>query len=89
MLKQKIYDLLNKVYAITMMISFFAGVLPVVAFGVALIVGGKLGQSISLFFVDYYYPIVIVLSSISILIGLLALYIRKNYGFSVHEFKSG
>ena len=84
-MKQKIYNFLNKVYAAAMTGSFFAGGLPVVGFVFALVVGGELGQGICIFLAGYYYPVAIVLASISVLVGLLALYIKKDYGFSVDE----
>ena len=65
------------------MVSFFAGGLPIPAFMFALIVGGQLGQGICLFLADCYYPAVILLASISVLVGLPALYMKKNYGFTV------
>lgn len=86
-MNKKIYDLLNKLYAAMLMISFFAGGLPIIPFIIAIILGGDIGEAISLFIFDKYYPIVIIISSISILIGLICLYIKKEYGFASENLK--
>ena len=86
-MKSKIYGILKRIYASTMMTSFFAGTIPIVPFIVAIMLGGDLGEKISSFLIEQYYPWVIILASISVLVGLIALYINKNYGFSVKEFK--
>ena len=48
-MKDKIYNLLNKIYGVSMVIAFFAGFLPVIPFIVAIVIGGAAGESISLF----------------------------------------
>ncbi len=66
-----------------MFISFFAGGLPLIPFIIALIAGGKTGEAISVFLIDEYYPWVIILGSIAIVIGLIAMYVGKLEGLSV------
>lgn len=82
-MREKIYKFLNKAYGILMSISFFAGGLPLVPFIIALIVGGKTGEKISVFLIDEYYPWVIILGSIAVVIGLIAMYVGKLEGLSV------
>lgn len=82
-MRNKLYKTLNKTYGILMTISFFAGGLPIIPFIIALIVGGKVGESISIFLYKQYYPWVIVLGSIAIIIGLIAMYLGKLEGLSV------
>lgn len=84
-MKTKFYQILKNIYAVLMMISFFAGGLPIIPFMIALILGGNIGSKISVFLIKDYYPCVIILASIAVLIGLVALYINKNFGFSVKE----
>jgi hypothetical protein len=84
-MKTKIYGMLKKIYAIIMMVSFWAGGLPIIPFIIALIIGGSIGENISIFLIKNYYPWVIVLASVAVLIGLVALYINKNFGFSVKD----
>ena len=78
-MKTKIYDILNKAYGITMMISFFAGLLPLIPFIVAIIIGGDIATNISTFLYVQYYPWVIALASVSVLIGLIATYVCGHY----------
>lgn len=76
-MNNKIYIVLNKLYAVTMFISFFAGFLPVIPFIVALIIGGDTGAGIYSFLFNDYFPWVIALGSLSIIIGLIAMYVGK------------
>ncbi len=82
-MREKVFNILNKVYGIMMTISFFAGGLPLIPFIIALIVGGKTGEAISVFLYEKYYPWVIVIGSLAIVVGLIAMYIGKLEGLSV------
>ena len=42
-MREKIYNVLKKLYGITMTIAFFGGVLPLIPFIIALIIGGGEG----------------------------------------------
>ena len=42
-MRQKVETVLQKIYGITLMISFFAGLLPLIPFVVAIIIGGGEG----------------------------------------------
>lgn len=72
-----VFKVLNKVYAVLMFISFFAGFLPVIPFIVAVIIGGETGPAIYNFLFNEYYPWVIALGSLSIILGLVAMYVGK------------
>ena len=82
-MRQKIFDTLNKIYGILMTASFFGGFLPVIPFVIAVIIGGETGETIALFLYKQYYPWVILVGSIAILVGLVAMYIGKIEGLSV------
>jgi hypothetical protein len=82
-MREKIYNFLNKAYGILMSISFFAGGVPLIPFIIALIIGGKTGEAISVFLYDKYYPWVIIIGSVAIVIGLIAMYVGKLEGLSV------
>lgn len=84
-MRLKIYNVLNKTYGILMTISFFAGIIPLFPFIFAIIVGGSLGESISIFLYKQFYPCVILIGSIAIIIGLIAMYIGKIEGLSVKK----
>ncbi len=84
-MREKIFKVLNKIYGILMSISFFGGLLPLFPFLFAIAVGGELGETISVFLHKQYYPWVIVVGSIAIVIGLIAMYVGKLEGLSVKK----
>lgn len=88
-MRQKIESVLQKIYGITLMISFFAGLLPLVPFVVALFLGGGeggSGEALATWLYKQYYPWVIALASVAILIGLVAMYVGKKEAFSTKSF---
>ena len=87
-MREKIYNILNKVYGFMMTISFFAGLLPLFPFIIAIIIGGNIGETISLFLYKQYYPYVIIVGSLSVVIGLIAMYFGKLEGLSVKKINS-
>ena len=70
---KKLFDIINRIYSITMSIAFWGGLLPLPGFLLALLLGGSAGESISLFLAERYYPVVIVLASCSVLLGFVGL----------------
>ena len=84
-MRQKIYKILNKIYGVMMTISFFAGILPLIPFVIAIIIGGDIGANISTFLYKQFYPWVITIGSMSILVGLVAMYVGKLEGLSVKK----
>lgn len=73
----KVYNVLNKIYAVMMCVSFLAGIIPVIPFLIALFVGGEVGQIIYNICFKYFFPYVIALGSLSIIVGLIAMYVGK------------
>lgn len=86
-MRQKIYNILNKVYGVMLSVSLFAGFLPLFPFIVAIIIGGTAGENIAVFLYKQYYPWVIALGSLGILVGLVALYIGKIESLSTKSLK--
>lgn len=86
-MSRKIYQILNKLYAGMMFVSFFAGFLPVIPFIIALIIGGETGSVIYTFLFSEYYPWVIALGSLSIIVGLVAMYVGKIEDLSLKSMK--
>ena len=84
-MRERIFKICNTVYGVLMTVSFFGGVLPLIPFIVALIVGGKTGEAISLFLYNDYYPWVILAGSIAVVVGLIAMYIGKLEGLSIKK----
>lgn len=84
-MRKKIFDVLNRIYGILMTVSFFGGFLPLIPFLIAMIVGGKTGEAIAVFLHKQYYPWVIIIGSVAIVIGLIAMYVAKMEGLSVKK----
>jgi short subunit fatty acids transporter len=82
-MRQKIYNVIQKIYGILMTVSFFAGILPIIPYGIALVIGGETGQAIAEFLYNDYYKWVILGASVSVLIGLIGLYVSGEEGLSV------
>lgn len=82
-MREKVYNALKKAYGIMMTVSFFAGGIPLIPFVIAIIIGGETGEKIAVFLKEKYYPWVIILGSLAIVIGLVAMYIGKIEGLSV------
>ncbi len=88
-MREKIEKILQKIYGITLTIAFFAGLLPMIPFIYAIIIGGGeggTGEAISTWLYKQYYPWVIALASVAILIGLVAMYVGKREAFSTKSF---
>lgn len=84
-MRKKIFTVLNKIYGIMMTVSFFGGFLPLIPFIVALCIGGETGEAIAVFLKNQYYPWVIVLGCLAIVVGLVAMYVGKLEGLSVKK----
>ena len=82
-MRKKIAIVLNKAYGILMMVSFFAGFIPLFPYILALLIGGSNGESIAVFLYDEYYVWVIALASLAVVIGLISMYFDKKEGLSV------
>ena len=87
-MREKIYKVLNKAYGITMTVAFFGGVLPLIPFIIAIIIGGSTGEAISVFLYKQYYPWIIALASISVIIGLISMYVGKLEAMSAKSFNT-
>lgn len=82
-MREKIFNIAQKIYGVLMTLSFFGGILPLVPFIIALCIGGETGEAISVFLYDQYYPWVIIAGSIALVIGLFAMYLGKLEGLSI------
>lgn len=82
-MRKKVFDVLNKIYGVLMTISFFGGFLPLIPFIVALTIGGEAGEKISVFLYEQYFPWVIIIGSVALIVGLIAMYIGKLEGLSI------
>lgn len=82
---KRISDILLTVFAVGVTVALFAGALALLAFIVALILGGKAGTEISLFVHGKYFPWVIRLATVSAFSGLFGMYIGKMSALSVRQ----
>lgn len=73
-MRDKIYNVMSKIYGILMSVAFWGGLLPLLPFIAAIIIGGSTGEAIALFLYKQYYPWVIALASIAVMLGLIAMY---------------
>ncbi len=88
-MRKKFFNVLNKLYSILMTLSFFGGLLPLFPFLFALIIGGPLAETISVFLYKQYYPWVIIVGSIAIVAGLIAMYVGKLEALSIKSVSAG
>jgi len=84
-MKEKIYNILKRIYGVGMMVAFLAGGIPIIPFVFAIIIGGDVGEGIANFLYKRYYPVVIVLAAIACLVGLVAVYIGKKHDFVIKK----
>ena len=67
--------ILSYVYGIGIAVSLFAGALSVIGYVAALIIGGETAAEICKFIYKDFYPVIIYMASISILVGLVKMYV--------------
>lgn len=84
-MREKIYNTLKKLYGILMTVSFFGGIIPLVPFIIAIIVGGTTGEAIALFLYQKVYVWIIAVASIAVLVGLVAMYVGKKQSLSIKK----
>ena len=72
--REKTAKALSYVYAVGIAISLFVGAITAFGYVAALIVGGETASEICNFIYKKVYPVIIYVSSISILIGLAKMY---------------
>lgn len=73
--REKLAKVLSYVYAIGIAVSLFAGALSVIGYVVAMIFGGDTAAAICKFIYKDFYPIIIYIASVSILVGLVKMYV--------------
>ena len=66
---------LSYIFGIGIAISLFAGALSALGYVAALIIGGETATDICNFIYKDFYPIIVYLSSVTILLGLVKMYV--------------
>ena len=82
-MREKLYKFLNKAYGVIMTVSFFAGIVPLFLFVVAMIIGDPVGEKLALFLYKDVHPYIIASASVAIWIGWIAMCVGKKESLSV------
>ncbi len=73
--REKTAKVLSYIYAIGITVALFAGALSFFGYVAAMIIGGDTATEICTFIYKQIYPVIIYLSSCSVLIGLVKMYV--------------
>ena len=73
--REKTAKVLSYVYGTGIAIALFAGALSFLGYLAAIIIGGETAAEICSFIYKQCYPVIIYLSSVSVLIGLVKMYV--------------
>ena len=84
---KKMSDILKTVFGYGIMITLVVGGLTFFGYVAALIIGGDLAEKICVFLQKQYYPVVIVVGALAIVVGWIAMYVGKKEGLSIKEMK--
>ena len=74
---KKLHNILTKIYGFLMTASFFGGLLPLIPFIIAIIIGGTTGEAIAVFLYKQVYPWIIAMGSVAVLVGLVDIYVEN------------
>lgn len=72
--REKTAKVLSYIYAIGIAVALFVGAFSFLGYLAAMIIGGQTATDICAFIYKTIYPVIIYISSISVLIGLLKMY---------------
>lgn len=84
-MKNKIENLLETVFSISLMIAIFGGGIVFLMFIAALIIGGDSGGSLAVNASKSIMPYFIRLAAIAVLSGLIKIYIRGEHELSLQD----
>lgn len=73
--REKTAKILSYIYAIGITVALFAGALSFLGYIAAMIIGGDTATDICTFIYKQIYPVIIYLSSCSVLVGLVKMYV--------------
>jgi hypothetical protein len=78
----KITHVLKYIFGCGVVISLFFGGLSFLGYFFALIIGGDIAQTICHFIYKILYPILVYISSVTVIIGLIKMYINGEVALS-------
>lgn len=73
--KEKLIKILSYIYGIGIAVALFAGAISFFGYLIAIIVGGQTATDICVFICKKFYPVIIYISSVSVLLGLVKMYV--------------
>ena len=73
--KEKIISILEFIYGLGIAVSLFVGAFSFFGYILAIIIGGESATNICTFIYKTIYPIIIYMSSVTVLIGLVKMYV--------------
>lgn len=74
-IREKIAKVLSYIYGIGIAVALFVGALSFFGYIAAIIIGGDIAAQICHFIYKQLYPVIIYLSSVTVLIGLVKMYV--------------
>ena len=72
---KKISNIIKKIFGFGIMITLFAGGFTFFGYVAALIIGGDTATAICSFMYDKFIPVIIYITSVTVLLGLVAMYL--------------
>lgn len=81
--KQKFIDMLNKIFGFGIYVVLFAGGLAFFGFLIAIMIGGANGESLAKAINIKYFPLIIQISSATIGVGLISMYLGNEQALSL------
>ena len=84
---KKISNVLLRLFAIGVLVTLLAGALSLVGYLVAFIIGGETATQLCEFIYKEYFPVVIRVCSVSVLFGLIGMYLKKQKALTFTEEK--
>ncbi len=73
--REKTAKILSYIYGTGIAVALFAGALSFLGYLAAIIIGGETATDICVFIYKKCYPVIIYISSVSVLIGLVKMYV--------------
>ena len=85
---KKLSNVIKTIFGYGIMITLFAGGLTFFGFVAALIIGGDLATTISVFIQKQIFPVIIYVSVIMVLLGLVAMYLNGEVALTPDKKKA-
>ncbi len=79
--------LIKKIYGVSIMVCLFAGGMTFLGYVIALFIGGPVAEQICVFVYKSIVPVVIYVSSITVLLGLISMYLCGEKALSIKKDK--